>query len=228
MDLAGNQNRLAEEHARELKHLNRSMFAVKVDNPFTKSRRKKDRDESIMTKHREERTEREATRAAAYASAARQQGVNKELRAADGVVNSNQKNLAERLKYQFEADSEDEAMEEEIDSNLQALHGAATRLNALVSLRGCNIQESVTNYRFKGRAMGKEVDTQNEHIARIDAKVSITITTILVRLRINGDLGACNRRSDCDESRSTRSYQIDSNVIGIPTRDSIHLMKHVA
>lgn len=33
--------------------------------------------------------------------------------------------LAERAKYQFEADSEDEAMEEEIDANIDLLHGAA-------------------------------------------------------------------------------------------------------
>lgn len=47
--------------------------------------------------------------------------------------------LADRAKYQFEADSEDDEMENEIDSNLDALHGAAKRLNAL------------------GRAMGEEV-----------------------------------------------------------------------
>jgi hypothetical protein len=75
--------------------------------------------------------------------------------------------LADRAKYQFEADSEDDEMgkwwcfrlttnmaclqctENEIDNNLDQLHGAAKRLNAL------------------GRAMGQEVDTQNEHIGRI-------------------------------------------------------------
>lgn len=109
------------------------MFAVKVDNPFTKSRRKKDRDEAVMTKHHDEKTEREATRAAAYASVTRQQEMGRELRGADGVVINKKKNLAERSKYQFEADSEDEAMEEEIDSNLDALHSAASRLNGVVS-----------------------------------------------------------------------------------------------
>ena len=32
-----------------------------------------------------------------------------------------QRNLAERAKYQFEADSEDDEMENEIDGNLDAL-----------------------------------------------------------------------------------------------------------
>lgn len=43
-------------------------------------------------------------------------------------------------------------MENEIDANLDALHGAAKRLNHL------------------GRAMGEEVDRQNVHIDRITKK----------------------------------------------------------
>jgi len=61
--------------------------------------------------------------------------------------------LAERAKYQFEADSEDEEMENEIDNNLDMLHGATTRLKHL------------------GLAMGEEVDSQNRHIERIGGKV---------------------------------------------------------
>lgn len=61
-------------------------------------------------------------------------------------------NLAERSKYQFEADSEDEAMEDEIDANLDALGGAAKRLNML------------------GRAMGDEVDKQNVIISGVASK----------------------------------------------------------
>jgi hypothetical protein len=51
------------------------------------------------------------------------------------------------------ADSEDEAMENEIDQNVDLLHGAAGRLNKLA------------------RAMGNEVDVQNKHIERIGGKV---------------------------------------------------------
>jgi protein transport protein SEC9 len=40
-------------------------------------------------------------------------------------------NLAERAKYQFEADEEDDQLEDEIDANLDALSGAAGRLNLL-------------------------------------------------------------------------------------------------
>jgi hypothetical protein len=61
--------------------------------------------------------------------------------------------LAERAKYQFEADSEDEAMEDEIEQNLDMLHGAAKRLGHVA------------------RGMGQEVDIQNKHLDRIGGKV---------------------------------------------------------
>jgi hypothetical protein len=61
--------------------------------------------------------------------------------------------LADRAKFQFEADSEDEEMEGEIDQNIDLLHGATTRLKNL------------------GLAMGQEVDSQNRHIERIGGKV---------------------------------------------------------
>ena len=59
---------------------------------------------------------------------------------------------SQRAKYQFEADSEDDAMEDEIDSNLDALHGAAVGLKGVAG------------------AMSKEVDSQNVHIGRITEK----------------------------------------------------------
>lgn len=122
-----------------------------VGNPFTKSRRQRDRDEAIIDQHHAEKMEREATRELAYKSQARQEEARRGLR---NPANPGDRkgNLAERAKYQFEADSEDEAMEDEIDSNLDALHGAAKRLNHL------------------GRAMGEEVDVQNQHIDRIVGK----------------------------------------------------------
>ncbi|KAI9720466.1 MAG: hypothetical protein M1812_002972 [Candelaria pacifica] len=155
LDLAGNTNRVAEERARELKTLNKSMFAVHVSNPFTAGSRKAARDDDIMNKHRNEREQREATRQAAYDSKARMDGHTKNTTAPGEAGYGKPKgkaSLAERAKYQFEADSEDDEMENEIDGNLDKLSGAAGRLNALA------------------RATGKEVDEQNTHIDRIALK----------------------------------------------------------
>ena len=130
--------------------LNKSMFAMHVSNPFTASSRRQARDDKIMENHHRDREARDATRRAAWESSARQDNNQRAVQGAG--AGAKKSSLAERAKYQFEADSEDDEMENEIDSNLDALHGAAKRLNQL------------------GRAMGDEVDTQNKHIDRIIGK----------------------------------------------------------
>jgi len=156
LDIAANHNRIASEKARELKTLNRSMFAVHVANPFTASSRREKRDQEILEKHRMEREERDATRQAAFGSQQRMERSFKDLQPGDQGYRAKQtkSSLAERNKYQFEADSEDEEMENEIDSNLDALGHAAGRLNLLA------------------RATGQEVEKQNETIDRVIVKVS--------------------------------------------------------
>lgn len=151
LDLASSQNRIAEEKARELKTLNRSMFAVHVSNPFTSNSRREERDRKILETHQSERAQRDQTRAAAWASSARQDEYQRGVQGT-GTSGAGRSTLADRAKYQFEADSEDDEMENEIDSNLDQLHGAAKRLNVL------------------GRAMGQEVDSQNKHIIDITHK----------------------------------------------------------
>ena len=165
LDLTANHNRIAEEKAKELKTLNKSMFAVHVSNPFTASSRARQRDDDVMEKHRMERAEREATRKAGYESEQRLQRTFKDLQPGDAGYNAakKQSSLAERAKYQFEADSEDEEMENEIDSNLDALGGAATRLNGLA------------------KATGKELDEQNRHLERINAKVKQHFSSMSVQ-----------------------------------------------
>ena len=161
LDLSQNQIRTAEDKTRELKKLNKSMFAMHVGNPLTSAARRRERDEAIIERHLDERGEREATRREAYLADQRMQRNFKELdpkggsggAGAGGAGARKGRNLAERAKYQFEADSEDEQMEDEIDSNLDALSGAAGRLNALA------------------RATGQEVDQQNALLGRIGEKV---------------------------------------------------------
>ncbi|EGP88265.1 unnamed protein product [Zymoseptoria tritici ST99CH_1A5] len=153
LDMASNQNRLAEEKARELKTLNRSMFAVHVANPFTAKKREEAANAIALEKHQRERAQRDATREEAYGSTARAQRQQRDIngnvvRTAPGA----NRNLADRAKYQFEADSEDDEMENEIDDNLDAIHRGAKTLNML------------------GKAMGEEIDSQNKHIDRIITK----------------------------------------------------------
>ncbi|KIX01756.1 uncharacterized protein Z518_09483 [Rhinocladiella mackenziei CBS 650.93] len=153
LDIGNNHINIAEDKTKELKTLNRSMFAVHVNNPFTAKDRRARRDEQIMERHHAEREAREATREAAFKSTQR---MNQNFKGLDDASSGprTKASLAERAKYQFEADSEDDAMEDEIDRNLDELTGAAKRLNLLA------------------RATGEEVEAQNQLIQNIAEKAS--------------------------------------------------------
>ncbi|MCJ1306397.1 Protein transport protein S9 plasma membrane t-SNARE [Agyrium rufum] len=169
LDLAHNQNRIAEERARELKTLNRSMFAVHVANPFTSKSRQTARDQDVIDRHLEERDQREATRRAEYTTNQRMQQNFQKIDGKSKVpAPSREKNLAERSKYQFEADSEDEGMEDEIDSNLDALGGATGRLHqlALATNRELEIQNSRLD------VVGEKTDRVDLGIASNSAKIN--------------------------------------------------------
>ncbi len=71
LDRAAIHNRVAEERTKELKTLNRSMFAVHVSNPFTSKQRAAAREQDILDRHRHDRDVRDATRKDAYASTQR-------------------------------------------------------------------------------------------------------------------------------------------------------------
>ncbi|RAL13797.1 putative plasma membrane SNARE protein (Sec9) [Aspergillus homomorphus CBS 101889] len=153
LDVATIEGRIAEEKAKELKTLNKSMFAVHVSNPFTSARRRRERDERILDTHRQERETRDGTRNEAFKTNQRMERTFREIdRDASKQSTRTRTNVADRAKYQFEADSEDEAMENEIEQNLDLLGGAASRLNGLA------------------KATGKELDEQNRHLERITGK----------------------------------------------------------
>lgn len=205
LDVAASQGRLAEEKARELKTLNKSMFAVHVSNPFTSNARRRDRDEKILETHRAERNTREGTRQEAFQSNQRMEHTFREIeRDANKAYPGQKKDMAERAKYQFEADSEDEAMEDEIDNNLNLLSGAAARLNGLA------------------RATGKELEEQNRHLDRIMGKVchfaSFYINICITNVNIERLCG----RSDCHEQGQIRSYSLELLIWTCRLIDYLH------
>lgn len=129
LSLASTQNKIAEEKARELKKLNRSLFAIHASNPFSAKRRLQEKEQQIKADHRQGQIEREARRQTAYDSSQRVQGGLKSK--SELAQKYKQRNTLERSKYQFEADSEDEDIENEIDDNLDGISSAVGRLNKL-------------------------------------------------------------------------------------------------
>ncbi|KAG5994972.1 hypothetical protein E4U52_000520 [Claviceps spartinae] len=149
LDLAANQNKIAQDRAAELKTLNRSMFAVHVNNPFTSKSRQQRADDEVMSRHRAEREQREATRREGYTANQRMESNFKDISTAG-------RSRAQRKKDygKFNLDDEEGAdeLEDQIDDGLTELEGQVTMMNMV------------------GRAIGKEVDAQNTRIDRIMGK----------------------------------------------------------
>lgn len=165
--LATTQHKIAEDKAKELKTVTRSMFAPHVSNPFNSKRRAQEKEDRIRRERAVAQVEREQRRRDAYDSQQRVVG------ALDGVgekskvrkeMMSKYGSRPGRDRYQFEADEEDDILEDEIDNNLDELSGAASRLKKL------------------GLAMNEEVEQQNEKLDQIaeqtdDLDISVHLNT---------------------------------------------------
>ncbi|RFU71900.1 synaptosomal-associated, 23kda [Trichoderma arundinaceum] len=151
LDLAANQNKIAQDRAAELKTLNGSMFAVHVGNPFTSKQRQARADEEIMSRHRSEREQREATRRDGYAATQRMEQNMRQL----GSTGMGRQQGRKKDYGKFNLDDEEGAdeLEDQIDDGLTELEGQVKMMNMV------------------GRAIGQEVDAQNKQIDRIMNKV---------------------------------------------------------
>lgn len=148
LDLAANQNKIAQDRAAELKTLNRSMFAVHVGNPFTSKQRQQKADDDIMNRHRSEREQREATRRDGFSANQRMEGNFREMNNASAATRQ-QTRKKDYGKFNLDDEEGADELEDQIDDGLQELESSVSMMNMV------------------GRAIGKEVDTQNRQIDRI-------------------------------------------------------------
>lgn len=154
LDLAANQNKIAQDRAAELKTLNRSMFAVHVSNPFTSKQRQQKADDDIMNRHRSERDQREATRREGFSANQRMESNFRDINTA-GVARPQQRTKKDYGKFNLEDEEGADELEDQIDDGITELEGQVSMMNMV------------------GRAIGKEVDSQNKQIDRIMAKVGV-------------------------------------------------------
>jgi DNA-binding transcriptional regulator WhiA len=103
-----------------------------------------------MRIRREERRQSDVKRE--VASKSRDEEVDIERQMANTVNTGEVLASTNRCIFQFEADSEDEEMEREIDNNIDSLYSAAKRLGQL------------------SRKCGEEIEKQSQHIVRITGK----------------------------------------------------------
>ncbi|PFH55101.1 hypothetical protein XA68_10706 [Ophiocordyceps unilateralis] len=151
LDLAANQNKVAQDRAAELKTLNRSMFAVHVSNPFTSKQRQQRADDEVISRHRTEREQREATRREGYQASQRMESTISTL---DAARHRTRPQARKKDYGKFNLDDEEGAaeLEDQIDDGLDELQGQVSMMNMV------------------GRAINKEVDSQNKQIDRIMSK----------------------------------------------------------
>jgi len=152
LDLAANQNKIAQDRAAELKTLNGSMFAVHVSNPFTSKQRKAKADEEVMNRHRSEREQREATRRDGFQANQRMESNFRDINATGRPRQQPRKK--DYGKFNLEDEEGADELEDQIDDGITELEGQVSMMNMV------------------GRAIGKEVDTQNKQIDRIMVKAS--------------------------------------------------------
>ncbi|KAK6352235.1 Protein transport protein S9 plasma membrane t-SNARE [Orbilia blumenaviensis] len=169
LDMAKNHGHRAEDQAAHLKRLNRSMFVPVAGSPFGRQARADKEEEKIMERHRVAREERERVQAAGMQG---QQQVKGGLRpmGAPAMAPRQKMSLAEKAKFQFEADAEDDAMEEEIDDNLHQLGGAIGRLNLLAKTQNQVVQDqnkTIERLNQKSESVHQQIDRNTHRINKI-------------------------------------------------------------
>ncbi|EPS45095.1 hypothetical protein H072_868 [Dactylellina haptotyla CBS 200.50] len=130
LDLAKAHGMQAQDQISHINRVNRSMFIPVAGSPFGRKARAEKEEQKIMDRHTSQRDEREKTNASGFAG---QQAIKGGLRPMGGGLGGPRQkmSLAEKAKFQFEADEEDDRMEDEIDDNLGQLGDAVGRLNML-------------------------------------------------------------------------------------------------
>ncbi|KAK9451006.1 uncharacterized protein V1518DRAFT_412308 [Limtongia smithiae] len=159
-----NQTHLAEDYARELKTLNRSMFAVHVANPFNSRRRMQEQEQKIRDNFQQQQEQRADDRRVHYNA---QQRIAQAMGNAPGErrrqlsateakyreqMAKQRADLAQASRYQFEPDEEDFEVERDIDTALDDINNATGRLNLMA------------------KSIGNEIDSQNKRIDKLNKK----------------------------------------------------------
>ncbi|KAI7905617.1 uncharacterized protein BX663DRAFT_500360 [Cokeromyces recurvatus] len=152
LDLSKAYSDRASNQAEELKQLNRSIFIPVVSNPFRRKEKERKQLAALQRDQAEHMTERDNIRQFEYESNARiQEAVRQNQQTTHRGPRG--RSEADRRRYQFEEDSEDDAIEDEIDTNLDLLGDATSRLKNM----------AVT--------MNNELDRQNSELNKTVTKV---------------------------------------------------------
>ncbi|KAK6459739.1 uncharacterized protein RJT20DRAFT_5295 [Scheffersomyces xylosifermentans] len=148
--LAETQSKIANQKANELQRLNRSIFIPAYGSPFNKKTKLRQQEEMFRNAKMEELSKKDENRKEMY---------NSEQRLKSGMNNANSmgemnykgaRNHHQISRYQFEDDSEDDDIEDEIAGNLDQIDLFTRKLNT------------------SAKTIGQEVDVQNKRLAVLE------------------------------------------------------------
>jgi protein transport protein SEC9 len=106
------------------------MFGFDVGNPLTKGKRERAEMARVQAMQEEQRASREQMRVGNWESKQRINEAMKQQKPSGYQSGKSSQNS--RSKFQFEADDEDNALEDQLDNNLDLISNCLTRLNAMV------------------------------------------------------------------------------------------------
>ncbi|KAG2182239.1 hypothetical protein INT43_007166 [Umbelopsis isabellina] len=153
LDLAKAHSDTASAQANELRQINRSMFAIHIKNPFNKSSQERNELEALQKDRAAHVEERNDIRQYEYSS---KQRLDKAQRIAGRIsegTSSSRRSKVDRHIYQFEADEEDDALEDGYEQNIDFMSDSLGRL------------------KNSALTMKEEVELQNERLDKINRKV---------------------------------------------------------
>lgn len=165
------QQRFVDDHVKDLEHYNRSLFHIKVNNPFTRNSRRRAKEQAFLAQKQEDRANKDKLNGELYQS---QRAIMDQLKN-DNVKSELQekydydRRVKEASKYLTkDHDEEDERMEVEIAANIE------------------HAQKLANNLKKKAQLMNNEIGEQNNNLKQVSENVDymddkITMTTRRIR-----------------------------------------------
>ncbi|KAG0689793.1 Meiosis-specific subunit of the t-SNARE complex [Pichia californica] len=162
------QQRFVDDHVKDLEHYNRSLFHIKVNNPFTRNSRRKAKEQAFLAQRQDDRNNKDKLNSELYQS---QRAIMDQLNN-DNVKSDLQekydydRRIKEASKYLTkDHDEEDERMEVEIAANIE------------------HAQKLANNLKKKANLMNKEVDDQNQNLKKVSENVDFMDDKIVMTTR---------------------------------------------
>ena len=162
------QQRFVDDHVKDLEHYNRSLFHIKVNNPFTRNSRRKAKDQAFLAQRQADRANKDQLNSELYQS---QRAIMDQLKN-DNIKSELQekydydRRVKEAAKYLTkDHDEEDERMEVEIAANVE------------------HAQKLANNLKKKAMLMNSEIQQQNDDLHDVSGNVDYMDDKVVMTTR---------------------------------------------